>query len=262
MRAVLRVASLLALAVTVVVAALAVAPRTAHACVCGGPDDPPLLPEDVDVAVIGRPVAEDYSDNPYRLVIEFEVDRVYKGNVGPRIEVHSSKSNCGIRFGGFEDWRDDRYSTSIKSIVAHESDEGILSTGLCLSFAVRGRLEDVFGPGYPPDLPISPQAPDDGSTAVEGGVDSAANDEPGNSSIALDRDSVDATTEDAADDGSPHVASPGPGDDVETTSADATDDGASPIGALASTLVISVAAILVVWLLVARRRARRSPPPV
>lgn len=39
------------------------------------------------------------------------------------------------------------------------------------------------------------------------------------------------------------------------------DEEADQIGGLAGTLLVSVAAILAIWLFVARRRARQSSPP-
>ena len=262
MGAALRAVGLVALGVVVVVAALAVAPRIVYACICV----PPPLPHDtadVDVAFVGRPVAEDYDEESTGLVIEFEVDRVYKGSVGRRVEIRSTQTNCGIHFGEWEDWRDEnRYWTRAMRITAKQSDDGVLQKGLCTPHVTRRGSEEMFGSsGYPPDGSIDPQTPDDDPAPANGGVDAAASDVPSSSSDPRDRDSVDATTEDAPSDASPQVAAPGISEDVEATSPDAEDAEASPIGALASTLVVSVAAALAVWLLLARRRARRSPPP-
>ena len=160
---------MVALAATVVGAALvAVAPRTAHACVCppptGGPDD-------VDVAFVGRPVAEDYDDPVPRVITEFEVDWVYKGNVGSRVAIHSVYTNCGIYFGEYEDWSDEnRYWTRAMRITAIESDEGVLSHGLCRPWGSIGPFEEVFGSGYPPDGSIDLQAPDDGPAPAGGSL--------------------------------------------------------------------------------------------
>ena len=258
----LRAVGLVALGVVVVVAALAAAPRIVYACICV----PPPLPHDtadVDVAFVGRPVAEDYDEDSTRLVIEFEVDRVYKGSVGRRIEIRSTQTNCGIHFGEWEDWRDEnRYWTQAMRITAKESDDGSLHKSRCTPHVTRRGSEEIFGSsGYPPEEPIDPQAPDGGPASADGGVDAAASDAQSSSSDPLTRDSVDTTTEDAPSDGSPQVAASGVSEDVEATSPDAEDAGASRIGALASTLVAAVAAVLAVWLLAARRRARRSLPP-
>lgn len=133
------------------------------------------------------------------MITEFEVDWVYKGSVGPRVEVHTTGTNCGRVFGNFEDWRDEnRYRTRSIGIAVWESAEGELVHGSCPPWAHIGPWEEAFGPGYPPEGSIDPQDP---------------------------------------------------------------DEEAGQIRVLASTLLVSVAAILAIWLLVARRRARQSSPP-
>lgn len=199
MRTAFRAIGTVAIAATVVSAALvAVNPRTARACICGPPTGDA---DDVAVAFVGRPVAEDYADVGTRVITEFEVDWIYKGSIGPRVEVHSTRTDCGIFFGEYEDWRDeDKYRTRSISIAAWESAEGELWHGVCRPWKSIGSFEEAFGPRYPP----------------EGSIDEEA---------------------------------------------DQIGEEAGQIRVLASTLLLSVAAILAIWLLVARRRARQSSPP-
>lgn len=259
MRTAFRAIGTVAIAATVVGAALvAVNPRTARACTC--------LPstgdvDDVAIAFVGRPVAEDYADVGTRVVTEFEVDWVYKGSIGPRVEVHSSRTNCGISFGGFEDWRDENRYQRRSSIAASESANGELWHSICDPWRPIGSFEEAFGPGYPPEGSVDPQDPDDGPISGGESVATPADDVPGNRPGPIDRDRVDANAERAPSDTSPQRAAPGASDDVETASPASTDEEASQIGVLAGTLLVSVAAILVTWLLVARRRARQSSPP-
>ena len=81
----------------------------------------------------------------------FGVDRVYKGEAGPLIEVrtHAQESACGIDLGGM----------GAVGIVARTW-RGDLSVNLCGSMVTAAELQDVFGEGHPPDDSI--RLPDSG----------------------------------------------------------------------------------------------------
>ena len=141
---------------------------TAHACSC-------MLRElseyadGVAVAFVGHQlerVVQDYvEDNGAALL--FRVERVYKGEAGPLIEVrtHAQGPACGIDAGG----------QGTVGVVANQW-RGDLSVNVCGSIVAIDELEQVFGEGYPPHesirLPVSPdpeehafytgQPPDDG----------------------------------------------------------------------------------------------------
>ena len=157
--------TIVALAAVVLVVATA---GTAHACSCAVRELSEYA-DDISVAFAGdqlERVVQDYvEDNGAALL--FRVERVYKGEAGPLLEVrtHAQGPACGIDAGGqgtvgvgARHWRDD------------------LSVDLCGSIVAIDELEEVFGEGYPPDesirLPVSPdpeehafyrgQPPDDG----------------------------------------------------------------------------------------------------
>ena len=71
-----------------------------------------------------------------------EVELVYKGEVGPRIEVHSNAGGpaCGIDFGYYPG----------AGVLAFERD-GRLWAGSCSNPVEIDELEEVFGAGYPPN---------------------------------------------------------------------------------------------------------------
>ncbi len=144
---------------------------TAHACSCILQELPEYA-DGVSVAFVGHQlelVVQDYvGDNGAALL--FRVDRVYKGEAGPLIEVrtHAQGSACGIDVG----------DQGTVGVVASQW-RGDLSVNLCGSIVAMDELEEVFGEGYPPDesirLPVSPdpeehafytgQPPDDGLVA-------------------------------------------------------------------------------------------------
>ena len=54
----------------------------------------------VDVAFVGRRVSAE-EIRPWRVAMILEVERVYKGQVGPRIEVHTNtETNCALYLTG------------------------------------------------------------------------------------------------------------------------------------------------------------------
>ena len=134
-------AVLVVLAVTL--GALAI-PRAANAC-SPFPDPHPELAEYADkiaVAFVGRQIGQRvHSSAGVRLV--FEVERVYKGSVGYRVELQTGygDGDCGTDFGGL----------GTVGITAYPSGKSDLSVSVHRSTATVDELEDVFGVGYPPN---------------------------------------------------------------------------------------------------------------
>ena len=152
---VLRVAGLSILTTAVVISTLAATPRTAHACSCGQLELSAYA-DAVAVAFVGRQVSRKAGRQTARMV--FEVDRVYKGDVGPLVEVRSASYSaaCGVDFAG----------QPSAGVAAFERDEGTLSVDLCSSIVTSRELEEAFGTGYPPDVSSDLYAPGDGLTSV------------------------------------------------------------------------------------------------
>lgn len=167
-----RAARSLRLAATVAFVALLVNPGIAHACSCG-PDTLADYADDVAVAFTGRQIdriehpstlATGYSSaDPVTLV--FEVNRVYKGTVGPLVEVHTvrERASCGIDFGGYVNVGVAAFSRSPDSQAGMEND---LKVSWCGSQVTIAELEDVFGSGNPPD-PHLIASPEPVSTSAE-----------------------------------------------------------------------------------------------
>ena len=181
-----------------------------------------------------------------------EVELVYKGEVGPHIEIHSNADGpaCGIDFG---------YYSGV-GVVAFERD-GRLWAGACSNPVAIDELEEVFGSGYPPNGSIELQVADRNSAPVnpraDGSVDGAASDTPGDGPSPGGRDIADASDSDPPDNGSVPVSAPADADG-------ATGDAADPDPSLSLVLVVGLVVVAItfptVWLLVSRRRARRPPP--
>lgn len=152
-----RVCGGLAIVAMVAVATVVVTAGTAQACSCVERELADYA-DDVSVAFTGsqveRTVHSQVHDNGVALV--FSVDRVYKGEAGPFIEVrtHAQDSACGIDLGG----------RGTVGVVAGEW-RGDLNVNLCGSIVSVDALESVFGDGYPPDesisLPVSPSTGSD-----------------------------------------------------------------------------------------------------
>ena len=131
------------MAITVAVVAV---PRSARACTF------PVRPleeysEEVAVAFFGREI--DRREEGQQAVLTFEVDRVYKGEVGPRIsfDVSGPEGPCSHFIPG-----------GVTTVLAWMADEdtqwgtaGDLYIMLESSFVSEADLERVFGAGYPPD---------------------------------------------------------------------------------------------------------------
>ena len=134
------------LAITIALAALVAIPRTAHACICR---DMHLseYKEKVHIAFAGRQI--DWRDDRDARVLTLEVDRVYKGEAGPLIEVYTPGNNCATDFGG-------GYTGVVVFMIDVDTvslEKGDLYVHYCGSHATIEELREVFGAGYPPDPP-------------------------------------------------------------------------------------------------------------
>ena len=134
-------------------------PRPASACSCVHPF-PPLAEyaDEIAVAFVGRQI-DRIPDPSGGITLVFEVDRVYKGQAGPLIEVRTAYGggDCGVDYG--------RAGTI--GITAERrgdtgwwvAEVGDLMVHLCGSAAPEHELEEVFGAGYPPDPAIQLSEP-------------------------------------------------------------------------------------------------------
>lgn len=164
MRTVLRIAAPFALIAAVTISALAATPGTARACSCS---TDPLEPTGGAVAFAGRQVSRvildadsRYDPTALAAVLVFEVDRVYKGNISPRINLRTHEENamCGVDFTG----------EPLVGIGAfRDPRSGELAVHLCFSYFEVSYLEEVFGSGYPPDNSIEVPDLDHESTSVD-----------------------------------------------------------------------------------------------
>ena len=243
MKAVLRVAGAFALALPAMVTTLAATAEPARACSCSGA---PLseYADEVTVAFVGTQVSrttyeEDIADFTLRrAVMVLEVEWVYKGEVGPRIEIHSNADGpaCGIAFS----------SHSATGVVAFER-RGRLRAGACDNPVGIDKLEEVFGASRPPDSSISLQSSGDTAPPSTAHTDSARPASP-----------IAPQTRDVA---AQPPAVPADSTEAETaTESPAPDEDADP----SLPLLLVVGLILVAigfptfWLLVSRRSTRRS----
>ena len=147
-----RVCGGLVIAAMVAVVMVVATASTAYACSCIARELSEYA-DDISVAFAGsqveRTVQSQVQDNGVALV--FSVDRVYKGEAGPLIEVHThaQESACGIDMDG----------RGTVGVVAGEW-RGDLNVNLCGSIVALDELEEVFGEGHLPDesirLPVSP----------------------------------------------------------------------------------------------------------
>ena len=150
----MRLCGVLMTAAAIALVGIAATPRPARACSCIHQELSEYA-DDISVAFVGRQlervVHDQFDDNGAALL--FRVDRVYKGEAGPLIEVrtHAQESACGIDLGG----------TGAVGIAAWTW-RGDLSVNLCGSMVTAAELQDVFGEGRPPDDSIRlPDSDDD-----------------------------------------------------------------------------------------------------
>ena len=149
----------LIVALAVTVGALAI-PRSANAC-SPFPDPQPELAEYADeiaVAFVGRQI--DYVAHRSKgVTLVFEVNRVYKGQAGPVVELRTAYGggDCGVDFGGYGTVGITAGRRGATGWWAAE--EGDLTVSLHQSAATVEELEEVFGAGYPPDPTIQLSEP-------------------------------------------------------------------------------------------------------
>ncbi len=152
----------LVIGLAVIVAVLAV-PRSARACTF------PVRPleeyaDEVDVAFVGSEI--DRRERGERAVLTFEVHRVYKGEVGPRIrfDVPSRETPCGAYFDLGSG------TTVVVAQLVEEDAYGFKAGDLYFmeesAFVSEANLEEVFGDGYPPDDKGDPATLKDTSTSA------------------------------------------------------------------------------------------------
>ncbi|MCY4631977.1 MAG: hypothetical protein OXE75_14005 [bacterium] len=164
MRGIVRAAGSFALFAAIIVSILAATPRTASACICGLPGEPPWElsenADDVAVAFVGRPILQilqPREDGTRQAIVGYRVGWVYKGDVGPRIAVHTGTSNCGLSHGYQSS--DSFRKRPMRGLVAFEDSDGDLWVGLCNSPVTFGELAEAFGTGHPPDDSIGFDVP-------------------------------------------------------------------------------------------------------
>ena len=128
----MRLFGVLMTAAAIALVGIAATSRTAHACSCGDLELSAYA-DDITVAFVGRQlervVHDQVDDNGTALL--FRVDRVYKGEAGPLIEVrtHAQESACGIDLGGMG-----------AVGVAARTWRGDLSVDLCNSMVTAAEL--------------------------------------------------------------------------------------------------------------------------
>ena len=179
----------LVIGLAVIVAVLAV-PRSARACTF------PVRPleeyaDEVDVAFVGSEI--DRREGGNRSVVTFEVHRVYKGKVGPRItfEVAGYNSSCSVYFRS--------ETNAVLAQLVEEDAYGFKAGDLAIMLesdvVSEADLEEVFGDGYPPDDKGDPATLGESSTSAPD-VHEAQNvtkeDQPPNSTSTLGESSTSA----------------------------------------------------------------------
>ncbi len=129
-------------------AILAGTPRTAHAC--SQPEYRHLseYADDIELAFAGHqlrrivPTSDEDAGKSWSVTLVFQVDRVYKGQAGPQVELRTNQggADCGLDLSG----------AGITGIWAFSTREGLgVNTSSPITIA---ELEEVFGEGYPADL--------------------------------------------------------------------------------------------------------------
>jgi len=148
------------LAITVLVLGLFVAPRVARACSCAAPPPTEQALEDADAVFEARPYSLSADERWSRY--GFDVDRVWKGAVGPRVEIVTSRhsASCGRNFEVGT-----RYV-----IYARKNNNGEWGDHMCSRTRTsRSAVEDlrILGAGHDPidgDAPMVPDSAGSGPT--------------------------------------------------------------------------------------------------
>lgn len=134
-------------------------PRGARACSCTTAPLPEQALTDADAVFEARPFGMTSDDRRARY--SFEVDRVFKGEVGPRVEISTAlhSATCGRS-----------YKIGTQYVVyARKDASGELTDMLCSrTRASASAAEDlqVLGAGYEPQVPLAPE-PDPGPEPTE-----------------------------------------------------------------------------------------------
>lgn len=134
-------------------------PRGARACSCTTTPPPEQALADSDAVFEARPFGMTSDDRRARY--SFEVDRVFKGEVGPRVEISTAlhSATCGRS-----------YKIGTQYVVyARKGPSGELTDMLCSrTRATSSAAEDlqVLGAGYEPQVQLAPE-PDPGPEPTE-----------------------------------------------------------------------------------------------
>ena len=165
----LRVVAVFVLAAVSAILIVAATPRVARACttttdIHGNVPEYGLREqaEEIDLAIVGRPVSQE-TDGTDQLKVVWLVDHVYKGNVGPVVEIHTIQvfNNCCPN-------QLTMYRNNEPTVVlARELGPGIFRETGCFGFLgpmpTTADLEQEFGAGWAPDGSMELQAPQDDS---------------------------------------------------------------------------------------------------
>ena len=134
---------------SVTLAALSI-PHSAHACSCRPDASVENQADYVAVAFVGHQIEQSKYNSEWDRIV-FRVHRVYKGQLGPTVEVLTTTvSNCGTWF----------HPGRAAGVIAYDNSwgvEGTYGVGHCFGHATRYELEEVFGMGYPPDETLVPE---------------------------------------------------------------------------------------------------------
>lgn len=140
---------------------LCAAPGVARACSCAAPPWPERAFQDSDAVFEARPFS--MSSDSHRARYSFEVDRVWKGDIRPRVEVVTAvhSATCGRR-----------YEVGTKYLVyAQRNKDGEWTDNLCSRTRTsQAAAEDlqVLGAGHPPVDPRAvPSDSEDGAGPTE-----------------------------------------------------------------------------------------------
>lgn len=150
-----------------VVAGYLTFPSPASACTITSPY--PNLRDQADgiaIAFAGRQIR--YISDDFRTTLVFEVNRVYKGHIGPVVEVQTlSRHSCGTDFAH-------RGTTAVVALLSERDSYGVRAGDLYVTYGETfysiADLEEVFGAGYPPDETLLLPEPSGNPTTIQTAV--------------------------------------------------------------------------------------------
>lgn len=160
---ILRAPGSLALAAAIAFAVILIAPGPAHGCKCASSHLSEYADE-VDLAFSGRQIERIVNNNEGAIAVvtlAFEVHQVYKGQAGPLIEALTGPGlgDCGTDFLG-------KGVTGVAAFASGKDGEDLsVKVNRCGSHHSVSDLEEIFGPGYPPDETITLPEETDETTA-------------------------------------------------------------------------------------------------